>query len=70
MYSKSVGVKAIQEVMGSKSIYNCHVAVVLTNNYFTNQAKKLAKQNNVLLWDREKLAEFIKKYNKEGKYVE
>lgn len=63
-YSNTVGVKAIQEVMGSKSIYNCHVAVVLTNNFFTEQAKKLAEKNNVLLWDRKKLEELIKKYNK------
>lgn len=63
-YSSTVGVKAVQEVMGSKSIYNCHVAVVLTNNFFTEQAKKLAEKNNVLLWDRKKLEELIKKYNK------
>lgn len=61
-YSQPVGVKAIQEVMGSKSIYGCHVAVVLTNNTFTPQARKLAEQNNVLLWDRIKLQELIEKY--------
>lgn len=58
-YSSPVGVKAVQEVIGSKTMNNCHVAVVLTNNYFTNSAKELAKQNNVLLWDRNKLEELI-----------
>lgn len=61
-YSQPVGVKAIQEVMGSKSMYGCHVAVVLTNNIFTPQARKLAEKNNVLLWDRTKLQELIAKY--------
>ena len=63
-YSNSVGVDAIQEVMGSKSIYNCHVAVVLTNNFFTTNAKKLASANNVLLWDRNKLKELLENYEK------
>ena len=58
-YSSPVGIKAIQEVIGSKAMHNCHVAVVLTNNFFTSSAKELAKKNNVLLWDRNKLEEMI-----------
>ena len=60
-YSSSVGIKAVQEVIGSKSMNNAHVAAVLTNNYFTKSAKELANKNNVLLWDRKKLGEMIKK---------
>ena len=59
-YSNSVGINAIQEILGSKALYNCHVAVVLTNNTFTPNAKKLAASNNVLLWDRQKLIDMIK----------
>ena len=59
-YSSTVGIKAVQEVIASKAMNNCHVAVVLTNNYFTKSAKELAKKNNVLLWDREKLLNLIK----------
>ncbi len=58
-YSSPVGIKAVQEVIASKAMNDCHVAVVLTNNYFTNSAKELAKKNNVLLWDRNKLKELI-----------
>lgn len=58
-YSSPVGIKAVQEVIGSKTMNNCHVAVVLTNNFFTSSAKELAKKNNVLLWDRNKLKELI-----------
>lgn len=63
-YSSSVGIKAVQEVIGSKAMNNCHVAVVLTNNYFTKSAKELAQKNNVLLWDKDKLNELIHNYNK------
>ena len=58
-YSSNVGIKAVQEVIGSKSMNGCHVAVVLTNNYFTSSAKKLAEKNNVLLWDRNELLKLI-----------
>lgn len=37
-YSSKVGVRAVQEVIASKSMYKCHVGVVLTNNYFTPNA--------------------------------
>lgn len=60
-YSSSVGIKAVQEVIASKTMNNSHVAVVITNNYFSNSAKELAKKNNVLLWDRDKLIELINK---------
>lgn len=60
-YSQPVGISAIQEVIASKTIYKCHVAVVLTNNTFTNSAIELAKVNNVLLWDRKKLQGMITK---------
>jgi len=58
-YASNVGVKAVQEVIASKSMHNCHVAVVLTNNYFTKSAEKLAEKNNVLLWDRNDLIKMI-----------
>lgn len=60
-YSSPVGISAIQEVMASKTIYNCHVACVLTNNSFTPAAEELANKALVLLWDRSKLKELINK---------
>lgn len=54
----SVGVKAVQEVLGSISLYGSHVGVVVTNQYFTRQALTLAAKNNILCWDR---TELIKK---------
>lgn len=61
-YSDKVGNKAVQEAFSGKSFYNCMVAAVLTNNYFTNAAIETAKANNVLLWDRNKLIDLLKEY--------
>lgn len=65
-YSSDIGNKAVQEAFAGKAFYNCHVAVVLTNQHFTKSAKELAESNQVLLWDREKLEDLIK--TKETKY--
>lgn len=51
-YNQPIGNKAVQEVYSGKDFYNCHVAVVMTNQTFTPSAKELAQKNNVLLWDR------------------
>ncbi len=52
-YSSNVDVSAVQEVVATKSYYSCYEAMVVTNNYFTPAAKKLANANKVLLLDRE-----------------
>lgn len=52
-YSHDLGNTPIQEIHAGKSMYNCHVGVVLTNQHFTNGAKELARVTGVLLWDRE-----------------
>lgn len=58
-YSSTIGNKAVQEVFAGKSFYNCHVGVVITNNYFTKSAIELAQQNGIVLWDRDKLLKMI-----------
>lgn len=64
-YDKSVGNKAVQEVFAGKFFYHCHVAVVVTNNYFTQSAKDLAHENGVVLWDRDYIQKFINIQNEE-----
>lgn len=59
-YSSDIGNKAVQEAFSGKAFYGCHVAVVLTNRFFTASAKELSKKNGVLLWDRNRLEEMIK----------
>lgn len=58
-YSGSVGVKAVQEVIGALKMYNATEAWVVTNSYFTKQAQKLAESNNVYLINRDELIEII-----------
>lgn len=59
-YSSSVGNKAVQEVYAAKGIYKADVAIVITNNYYTEQAHREANALNVELWDRNKLTELIR----------
>jgi restriction system protein len=54
-YSKNVGVKAVQEVVAAQMHYNATEAWVVTNSYFTKQAKELALSNGVTLIDRDQL---------------
>lgn len=60
-YSSSVGVKAVQEIIGAVKMYNATEAWVVTNSHFTKQAIKLANINDVYLIDREELIDLILK---------
>lgn len=62
-YSKRVGIKAIQEVVGSKAHYKAEEAWVITNNYFTDAALNLAKSNGVRLINRDQLIQMILQMN-------
>lgn len=59
-YSGHVGNDAVQQAHTGKSIYGRDIAVVLTNNTFTDQATNEAKILGVKLWDINKLNEMIK----------
>lgn len=54
-YTGLVSNSSIQEVIGSKAIYNCKQAIAITNSYFTKSAKILAEANSVELWERDRL---------------
>jgi HJR/Mrr/RecB family endonuclease len=54
-----VGIKAVQEVAGAVRHYKGNKGIVITNNRFTENAYNLAKSNDVELWDRKRLIEFI-----------
>jgi restriction system protein len=58
-YSKDVGIKVVQEVMGAKAYYSADGAWVVTNSHFTKAATVLAKKSNVILIDREQLIDLI-----------
>lgn len=58
-YSSDLGNSPIQQVNAGKTIYHCHLGIVMTNRNFTTGAKKAAEATGVLLWDRNKLVELI-----------
>jgi predicted nucleic acid-binding Zn-ribbon protein len=61
-YSSAVGNSAVQQAIAALSYYQGNKAVVVTNNYFTQSAVKLAKSANVELMDRDKLHSLIEQF--------
>lgn len=62
-YSSNIGNAAVQQALAGKKFYQKDIAVVLTNQYFTPQAKDEARIFGVKLWDRDKLHDLIQKSN-------
>lgn len=58
-YGKNVGLKPIQEIYTAKQHYHCEKAVVVTNMRFSQNARNLAAETQVELWDREILSSKI-----------
>lgn len=58
-YSDKLNNKPVQEIVAGMKVYDCHVGLVLTNSYFTDNAKALARKNGILLWDRDKLKKMV-----------
>jgi restriction system protein len=65
LYSKPVSNKAVQEAHTAIGIYKplvgAEMAIVLTNNYYTDAAIELAQANNVALVNRDQLAALIER---------
>ena len=60
-WKKRVGNKAVQEIHAGKDYYKLDRGIVVTNNYFTNSAKQLAKKLKIELWNRDDLMKMIEK---------
>lgn len=56
---KSVGIKAVQEVIPSMQIYGAREAWVVSNNYYTKPAINLADAHGVKLIDRDELIHML-----------
>jgi HJR/Mrr/RecB family endonuclease len=61
-----VGVNAVQQVVAAKAFYGCERAMVVTNQYFTEQAVLLADANSVFLRSREDLVRKIASFEDEA----
>lgn len=62
-FNKNVNLKAVQEIVAGRRHYKYDKAIVITNNYFNDSAKKLADDNHVVLLDRDYLIKIIKNNN-------
>ena len=62
-YTKAVGIKAVQEIVGAMQHYMANEAFVATNNYFSKDAEVLALENNVKLIDRTVIENILSKYD-------
>lgn len=58
-YSSDVGIDAVYQISGGTKYYHANVGIVLTNRYFTSQAKNLASEIGIILWDRDFLNSLI-----------
>lgn len=58
-YTEPVSLEAVQQVYAGRAYYECHVAVVMTNQTFTQNAQKLADKLGVVLWDRDTLRDLL-----------
>lgn len=68
-YSSDLGNHPVQEVYAGKTLYKCHVGVVMTNRHFTQGAKELAEATGVFLWDRDELKKRIRKVLRRDEYL-
>lgn len=60
LYTSPVGNDAVQQAYAGKAHYNCDIAIVVTNNTFTDQAIQQARETQIILWDRKILKSKIK----------
>lgn len=65
-YSNKVSLQAVQEIVAAKGYYSANHAWVVTNNYFSDPARKLADANDVLLIDRDLLIKLSAQVNRQN----
>ena len=65
-FSDKVGPKVVGEVLRGMNRYKCTKGIIVTNNYFTDQAIKEASISNIELWDRDKIINILKNEEKEN----
>ncbi len=69
-YQGNIGVKAVQEVIGSMAYYHAQKGLVVTNSTYTRNAGELALANDVILWDRDVLIRLMGNENMAGYLAE
>ena len=62
-YKNTVGINAVQQIYASMPYYKVNKGIVITNSYFTKNAKILARHCNIKLIDRKGLVKLISRNN-------
>ena len=60
-FNNKVSTNAIQEIVAGRKHYKCDKAIVITNSYYTKNAKELAFDNKVELLNRDYIIKMVKK---------
>ena len=65
-YSDPVGVKSVQEVYSGSVMYQADKCAVVTNSYFTSNAKRMARSLDVILCNRSVLEKLCQRRATKG----
>lgn len=65
-----IGNDVVLKTEGSKNLYRCDIAVILTTTTFIHQAEAAAEQTGVLLWGRDRLYKLMEAINNTAQSVE
>jgi len=63
---RKVGIKAIKEVIATRKYLKCERAIVVTNHFFSNKARQMAKANQVITLDRHDLIKELGRIKSSG----
>ena len=58
-YKGAVGLDSVRQVVAAMSHYKCDKAMVITNSYFTKNARTIAASTNCTLLDRDGLIDLV-----------
>jgi len=67
-YSSNISRRAISDAVGAKDYYGCNAAMVITNSYFSKNAKIFSNTVNCVLIDRDTLGSWILEISKDNNY--
>lgn len=57
--SSAVRIGAVRQVLDGLKRYGCSRGLVITNSFFTKQARECAEFHGIDLWDRKVLSDFV-----------
>ena len=61
-YKSNVSRKAVSDAVAGMAYYGCNKSMVVTNSYFSENAKEMAAKTNTILIDRADLSDWILRF--------